>query len=92
MACANLFESNGVPKNNITMLDKKGVIYKGRDNLNQWKSAHAIQTKNRTLDQAIKGADVFLGLSAKGILTKKMVKNIWKIKFLYYILGKQFCW
>ena len=83
MACANLFESNGVPKNNITMLDKKGVIYKGRDNLNQWKSAHAIQTKNRTLDQAIKGADVFLGLSAKGILTKKMVKNMAKNPIIF---------
>ena len=56
------------------MIDRKGVIYKGRDNLNHWKSAHAIKTKSRTLDQAIKGADVFLGLSAKGILTKKMVR------------------
>ena len=83
MACANLFENNGVPKNNITMLDRKGVIYKGRDNLNQWKSAHAIQTKNRTLDQAIKGADVFLGLSAKGILTKKMVKNMAKNPIIF---------
>ena len=83
MACANLFENNGVPKNNITMLDRKGVIYKGRDNLNQWKSAHAIQTKNKTLDQAIKGADVFLGLSAKGILTKKMVKNMAKNPIIF---------
>jgi len=83
MACANLFENNGVPKNNITMLDRTGVIYKGRDNLNQWKSAHAIQTKNRTLDQAIKGADVFLGLSAKGVLTKKMVKNMAKNPIIF---------
>ena len=83
MACANLFENNGVPKNNITMLDRTGVIYKGRDNLNQWKSAHAIQTKNKTLDQAIKGADVFLGLSAKGILTKKMVKNMAKNPIIF---------
>ena len=83
MACANLFENNGVPKNNITMLDRTGVIYKGRDNLSQWKSAHAIQTKNKTLDQAIKGADVFLGLSAKGILTKKMVKNMAKNPIIF---------
>ena len=83
MACANLFENNGVPKNNITMLDRTGVIYKGRDNLNQWKSAHAIQTKNKTLDQAIKGADVFLGLSAKGVLTKKMVKNMAKNPIIF---------
>ena len=41
------------------MLDSKGVLYKGRDNLNQWKSEHAIKTKNRTLDDAIKNADVF---------------------------------
>ena len=83
MACANLFENNGVPKNNITMLDRTGVIYKGRDNLSQWKSAHAIQTKNKTLDQAIKGADVFLGLSAKGTLTKKMVKNMAKNPIIF---------
>ena len=83
MACANLFENNGVPKNNITMLDRTGVIYKGRGSLSQWKSAHAIQTKNKTLDQAIKGADVFLGLSAKGILTKKMVKNMAKNPIIF---------
>ena len=71
MACANLFKKSGVPKNNITMIDRKGVIYKGRDNLNQWKLAHSIKSKNRTLEQAIKGVDVFLGLSAKGVLTKK---------------------
>ena len=83
MACANLFENIGVPKNNTTMLDRTGVIYKGRNNLSQWKSAHAIQTKNKTLDQAIKGADVFLGLSAKGILTKKMVKNMAKNPIIF---------
>jgi len=83
IACSDLFMSNGVPKENITMLDRKGVIYKGRDNLNHWKSAHAIKTKNRTLDQAIKGADVFLGLSAKGILTKKMVKNMAKNPIIF---------
>ena len=83
MACANLFEKNGIPKNNITMLDRKGVIHKGRDNLNQWKFSHAIKTKNRTLDQAIKGADVFLGLSAKGVLTKKMVKSMAKNPIIF---------
>ena len=83
MACANLFEKNGIPKNNITMLDRKGVIHKGRDNLNKWKSSHAIETKNRTLDQTIKGADVFLGLSAKGVLTKKMVKSMAKNPIIF---------
>ena len=83
IACSDLFMGNGVPKENITMIDRKGVIYKGRDNLNHWKSAHAIKTKNRTLDQAIKGADVFLGLSAKGILTKKMVKSMAKNPIIF---------
>ena len=59
MACANLFKNSGVVSENITLVDRKGVIYRGRDNLNQWKSAHAIETKNRTLDDAIDGADVF---------------------------------
>ena len=57
------------------MLDSKGVLYRGRDNLDQWKSAHAIDTKIRTLEEAIDGADVFLGLSKKDILTKDMVKK-----------------
>jgi len=83
MACANLFKHTGVPKKNITMIDRKGVIYKGRDNLNHWKSSHAIKTKNRTLNEAIKGSDVFLGLSAKGILTKKMVKSMAKNPIIF---------
>ena len=83
MACADLFIKNGVPKNNITMLDRKGVIYNGRQNLNRWKSAHAINTKNRTLEQAIKGTDVFLGLSTKGVLTKKMVKKMAKNPIIF---------
>ena len=83
IACSNLFMTNGVPKENITMLDRKGVIYKGRDNLNHWKSSHAIKTKDRTLEQAIKGADVFLGLSTKGILTKKMVKSMSKNPIIF---------
>ena len=83
MACANLFKKSGVPKNNITMIDRKGVIYKGRDNLNQWKLAHSIKSKNRTLEQAIKGVDVFLGLSAKGVLTKKMVKSMTKKPIIF---------
>ena len=71
MACTNLFTNSGVSKENIIMVDRKGVIYRGRDNLNQWKSAYAIETKHRTLEEAIKGADVFLGLSGKGVLTKQ---------------------
>ena len=83
MACTNLFKKSGVPNKNIKMIDRKGVIYRGRDNLNQWKSAHAIETKDRTLEQAIKGADVFLGLSTKGVLTKKMVKSMAKNPIIF---------
>ena len=83
MACANLFKNSGVPKNNITMVDRKGVIYKGRENLNQWKSSHAINTSNRTLNDAIEKADVFLGLSAKGALTKDMVKKMAKDPIIF---------
>ncbi len=83
MACTNLFKNTGVPQKNITMIDRKGVIYRGRDKLNQWKSAHAIETKNRTLDDAIKGADVFLGLSAKGALSKDMVKKMAKNPIIF---------
>ena len=83
MACANLFKKSGVPQKNLTMVDRTGVIYRGRDNLNQWKSAHAIDTKDRTLNDAIKGADVFLGLSAKGALTKEMVKKMAKNPIIF---------
>ena len=83
MACANLFKSSGVPQKNITMLDRKGVIYRGRDNLNQWKSVHAVETKNRTLSDAIDSADVFLGLSAAGALKKEMVKKMAKNPIIF---------
>ena len=76
MACANLFKKNGIPQKNIMMLDRKGVIYKGRKNLSKWKSAHAINTKFRSLKDAIKNADVFLGLSSAGVLKKEMVKTM----------------
>ena len=83
MACANLFKKNGVPKKNITMIDRTGVIYQGRKNLNKWKSDHAIKTNSRTLDDAIKNADVFLGLSAKGALSKEMVKKMSKNPIIF---------
>ena len=83
MACANLFKKSGVPQKNITMVDRKGVIFRGRENLNQWKSSHAIETNARTLDDAIKNADVFLGLSAKGALTKNMVKKMAKNPIIF---------
>ncbi len=83
MACVNLFKKNGVPQKNITMLDRKGVIYKGRKNLSIWKSAHAIQTNYRTLKEVIKNADVFLGLSSAGILKKEMVKTMAKNPIIF---------
>ena len=83
MACANLFKKSGVPQKNITMVDRKGVIYKGRENLNKWKSEHAIETNDRSLTDAIKDADVFLGLSAKGALTKDMVKKMAKNPIIF---------
>ena len=83
MACTNLFKKSGVPQKNITMVDRTGVIYRGRDSLNQWKSSHAIDTKDRTLDDAIKNTDVFLGLSAKGALTKDMVKKMAKNPIIF---------
>jgi len=83
MACTNLFKKSGVPQKNITMVDRKGVIYRGRENLNQWKSSHAIETNDRKLEDAIKNADVFLGLSAKGALTKEMVKKMSKNPIIF---------
>ena len=58
------------------MCDRKGVIYKGRDNVDQFKSAHAANTKLRTLSEAMKGADVFLGLSAKDVVDREMIKSM----------------
>jgi len=83
IACTNLFKVSGIPNKNIIMLDSKGVLYRGRDNLDQWKSAHAIDTKVRTLEEAIDGADVFLGLSKKNILTKDMVKKMAKNPIIF---------
>ena len=83
MACSKLFIKLGVQSKNITMLDRKGVIYKGRDNLNEWKTLFAINTKNRTLNDAIKNCDVFLGLSSAGILKKDMVKKMSKNPIIF---------
>jgi malate dehydrogenase (oxaloacetate-decarboxylating)(NADP+) len=84
IACTNLFKNSGVPSENVTMLDRKGVVYRGRkEGMDQWKSAHAIDTKNRTLEEVIKGADVFLGLSAKGALKKELVKTMAKNPIIF---------
>ena len=65
------------------MCDSKGVIYKGRKNIDQFKSAFAIDTKLRTLAEAMKNADVFLGLSAKDVVSKEMVKSMSKNPIIF---------
>ena len=77
ISCTELAKALGVRPNNVIMCDSKGVIYRGRtEGMNQWKSAHASDTKARTLEEAIEGADVFLGLSVAGAMTQEMVKKM----------------
>ncbi|CUI41892.1 NADP-dependent malic enzyme [Cognatishimia activa] len=77
IACIELLKSMGAKHDNCIVCDTKGVIYQGRtEGMNQWKSAHAIKTKLRTLDEAMKGADVFLGVSVKGAVTPEMVEGM----------------
>jgi malate dehydrogenase (oxaloacetate-decarboxylating)(NADP+) len=84
IACTELFKNSGVLNENVIMLDRKGVIYKGRtEGMDQWKSRHAVETKLRTLEDAIEGADVFLGLSAKGALKKEFVKKMSKNPIIF---------
>jgi malate dehydrogenase (oxaloacetate-decarboxylating)(NADP+) len=73
IACTELIKAMGVRGDNVVMCDRKGVIHKGRTDLDQWKSAHAVDTDKRTLAEACDGADVFLGLSAAGALKPEMV-------------------
>lgn len=74
LACTALIKSMGVRPENVLVCDTKGVIYQGRENVDQFKSAHATVTDKRTLQEALVGADIFLGLSAKGAVTQDMVK------------------
>ena len=77
IACARLMKSIGVPSQNMMMCDSKGVIHKGREkNMNPYKQEFAIETKCRSLKDAIKGSDVFIGLSQKNIVTAEMVKTM----------------
>ena len=77
IACIELVKAMGLPHENAILCDTKGVIYQGRtEGMNQWKSAHAVRTTARTLEEAMKGADVFFGLSVKGAVTKEMVKSM----------------
>ena len=77
IACIELLKSMGAKHNNCIVCDTKGVIYQGRtEGMNQWKSAHAISTELRSLEDAMSGADVFLGVSVKGAVTSDMVKSM----------------
>ncbi len=76
IACIDLMLTLGMKRENIIACDTKGVIHRDRADLNQWKSAHARQTSLRTLAEALRGADVFLGLSVKGALTQEMVRGM----------------
>ena len=77
IACIELLKSMGAKHNNCIVCDTKGVIYQGRtEGMNQWKSAHAISTELRSLDDAMAGADVFLGVSVKGAVTPAMVESM----------------
>ena len=77
IACIELLKSMGAKHNNCVVCDTKGIIYQGRtEGMNQWKSAHAITTPLRTLDEAMVGADVFLGVSVRGAVTSEMVVSM----------------
>ncbi len=77
IACLELLKAMGARHDNCIMCDTKGVIWQGRtEGMNQWKSAHAARTDARTLDDAMQGADVFLGVSAKGAVTAEMVASM----------------
>ena len=75
IACVELLKTMGLPSPNVVLCDTRGVIYRGRtDGMNQWKSAHAVETKARSLAEAIEGADICFGLSAKGAVDRAMVR------------------
>jgi len=74
IACSNMYKELGVK--NITMLDSKGVIHSGRDDLNEYKQAFAFDTEDRTLADAMEGADMVLGLSQPGLISQHMVKTM----------------
>ena len=77
LACLNLLVEMGIRRENITVTDIHGVVYKGREQaMDRWKAAYAVDTDARTLDEVIEGADIFLGLSAGGVLKPEMVKKM----------------
>jgi malate dehydrogenase (oxaloacetate-decarboxylating)(NADP+) len=84
IACTELIKAMGVPSDQVLMCDSKGVIYQGREEgMDQWKSAHAADTDKRTLEEALDGADVFLGLSVGGALKPEMVRKMAKQPIIF---------
>ncbi len=84
IACIELVKSMGFSPENVVLCDTKGVVYQGRtEGMNQWKSAHAAKTAARSLAEALEGADVFFGLSAKGALTPPMVQSMAKNPIIF---------
>ncbi len=84
IACIELMKAMGFAPENIILCDTKGVVFQGRtEGMNQWKSAHAVKTEARSLAEALDGADVFLGLSAKGALTAAMVQSMAKNPIIF---------
>ncbi|RVA71827.1 NADP-dependent malic enzyme, partial [Mesorhizobium sp. M7A.F.Ca.CA.001.11.2.1] len=84
IACIELMKAMGFSPENIILCDTKGVVFQGRtEGMNQWKSAHAVKTEARSLAEALDGADVFLGLSAKGALTTAMVQSMAKNPIIF---------
>ncbi|WP_427964243.1 NADP-dependent malic enzyme [Altererythrobacter sp.] len=76
LACTALIKAIGIPHDNVIVCDRSGPIYPGRDGIDQWKSAHAVQTDARSLEEALVGADIFLGLSAAGALKPEWVAKM----------------
>ena len=76
LACTALVKAMGMPHENVIVCDRSGPIYPGRDNVDQWKSAHAVPTDARSLEEALIGADIFLGLSAAGALKAEWIANM----------------
>jgi malate dehydrogenase (oxaloacetate-decarboxylating)(NADP+) len=77
IACVDLLVSMGLQKKNVRMIDRTGVIYAGRkDGMNPWKEGYAIETSDRTIEDAIEGADLFMGLSGPGVLSGELLKKM----------------
>jgi len=84
IACVELVKAMGFAPENVILCDTKGVVYQGREEgMNQWKSAHAVKTDARSLADALDGADIFFGVSAKGALTPKMVASMAKNPIIF---------